>query len=57
MYTPTYTSQLNDVAKRKSHTLHNMAKIMLKENSLPKCFWDEAISCKAYLFNKYPTEV
>jgi hypothetical protein len=57
MYTPTYTSQLNDVAKRKNHTLHNMAKIMLKEKSLPKCFWDEAISCKAYLFNKYPTEV
>jgi len=55
-FTVDYSSQQKGVAERKNRTILDMTRTMLKEKSLPKKFWKEAVVCTAYLLNRYPTK-
>lgn len=50
--TASYSPQQNGVAERKTRTLVEMARCMLKNKSLPDVFWAEAIACAAYIINR-----
>ena len=45
------TLQQNGVIKRKNRTLKEIARTMLCENNLPKCFWGKAINIACYVIN------
>ena len=53
---PPYTPQKNGIAERKSRTIMNMVRSMLKGKNLPKEFWGEAVSTATYILNKCPTK-
>ena len=46
------TPQKNGVVERKNHILKEMARTMLCENNLLKCFWGEAINIACYVINR-----
>ena len=52
-----YTPQQNGVAKKKNHSLKEMANCLLQSKGLSLCFWVEAISCANYIVNWIPTNV
>ncbi|CAL9028348.1 unnamed protein product [Prunus brigantina] len=54
--TAAYTPQQNGIAERKNRTILEMTRSMLKEKSLPKQFWAEAVQCSVYLLNRCPTK-
>ena len=54
--TATYTSQQNEVSKRKNKTIMEMARCMLFEKEMPKAFWVEAINTVVFLQNGLPTK-
>ena len=45
------TPQQNGVIERKNRTLQEMARTMLKDHSLPTCFWCEAVNTACYVQN------
>ena len=47
--------QQNGVVERKSRTILEMVKSMLKSKRLPKKLWAEAVGCAVYLSNRSPT--
>ena len=51
-----YTPQQNGVAERKNRSLMEMARCMVKSQSLPHSFWLEAIMCATYVLNRCPTK-
>ena len=52
-----YTPQQNGVAERKNRSLMEMARCMVKSQTLPHSFfWLEAIMCTAYVLNMCPTK-
>ena len=55
-HTVPYIPQQNGVAKRKNHTLKEMANYMLQSKGLSLCFWVEAINCANYIVNHTPTK-
>ena len=46
------TPQQNGIVERKNHILKEMARIMLCENNLSKCFWGEVINIACYVINR-----
>lgn len=52
--TASYTSQHNDLVKRRNITLINMTRSMLKEKNLPHTLYGEAIVTSAYVLNRCP---
>lgn len=46
------TPQQNGVVERKNRTIQEMARSMLKEISLPKYFWAEAVNTSCYILNR-----
>ncbi|GKV37173.1 hypothetical protein SLEP1_g45232 [Rubroshorea leprosula] len=54
--TVSYTPQQNGIAERKNRTVMEMARCMLAEKKLPKCFWAEAVYTAVYLLNGLPTK-
>src|SRR4051812_45106247 len=46
------TPQQNGVVERKNRVLEELARTMLNEGSLPKYFWDDAISTACYVLNR-----
>jgi len=46
------TPQQNGVVERKNRSLEELARTMLNENHLPKCFWTDAISTTCYVLNR-----
>jgi len=46
------TPQKNDVMERKNRSLEELARTMLSESSLPKYFWDDAVSTSCYVMNR-----
>jgi hypothetical protein len=55
-HTVSYTPQQNDVAKRKNHTLKEMANCMIQSKGLSLKYWVEAINCENYILNHTPTK-
>lgn len=55
-FTPAYTPQLNRIAERKNRIILNMVRSMLKDKSMLKSFWAEAIQYAFYLLNRCPTK-
>ena len=51
-----YTPQQNGVAERKNRSLMEMARCMVKSQSLPHGFWLEAVMCATYVLNRCPTK-
>ena len=51
-----YTPQQNGVAERKSMSLMEMARCMVKSQFLPHAFWLEAVMCATYVLNRCPTK-
>ena len=47
-----YTPQQNGVVERKNRSLMEMARCMVKSQSLPHSFWLEAVMCATYVLNK-----
>jgi len=56
-HTIPYTSQQNDVAERKNHTLKKMANCMHQSKGLSLKFLAKAINCANYIVNHTPTNV
>ncbi|GKV17137.1 hypothetical protein SLEP1_g27679 [Rubroshorea leprosula] len=54
--TVSYTPQQNGIAERKNRTIMEMARCMLAEKKLPKCFWAKAVYTAVYLLNGLPTK-
>ncbi|KAJ0566077.1 putative RNA-directed DNA polymerase [Helianthus annuus] len=54
--TAPYTPQHNGVVKRKNRTIMGLARSMLFEKQVPKCFWAEAVSTAVYTMNRSPTK-
>ncbi|MCO5611217.1 hypothetical protein L7F22_065468 [Adiantum nelumboides] len=50
-----YTAQQNGVVERKNRSLMEMARCMLKANSLPHKLWMEAVRWAAHVLNGCPT--
>jgi hypothetical protein len=50
-HTIPYTPQQNGVAKRKNHTLKEMANCMIQSKGLSLKYWAEAIDCANYIVN------
>ena len=46
------TAQKNGVIERKNRTLQEMARTMLNENNLPKCFWVKVVNTFCYVLNR-----
>ena len=46
------TPQQNGVVERKNRTLEEMARTMLCAKSLPRYFWDEAVSTACFIVNR-----
>jgi hypothetical protein len=44
--------QQNGVVERKNHTLVEMARTMLDEHKIARCFWVDAISTACYISNR-----
>lgn len=55
-FTTTYTPQQNGVAERKNETIVELARSMLKDKGLSKCYWDEAVATTVSLMNRFPTK-
>lgn len=51
-----YTPQQNGVSERRNRTVMEMARCMLHEKELPKCFWAEAANTAVFLQNRLPTK-
>src|SRR3989337_2160683 len=51
-YSAPYTPQQNGVAKRKNHTLVEMARSMLDEYKSPHSFWVEAVNTACHASNQ-----
>ena len=54
--TTSYTPQQNRVAERKNRTIVKLARSMVKDKGLPKCYWAEAVATTMYLMNRFPTK-
>jgi len=52
--TTLYTSQHNDVAKRKNRTLVEMVNAMLISSNLSNNLWGDAILFACYILNRIP---
>ena len=55
-HTVPYTPQKNGVAKRKNHTLKEMANCMIQFKGFSLKYWVEAINCENYIVNHTPTK-
>nr|KYP72805.1 Retrovirus-related Pol polyprotein from transposon TNT 1-94 [Cajanus cajan] len=53
--TVSYTPEQNGVSERKNRTVMEMARCLIAEKKLPKCFWAEAVYTAVYLLNRLPT--
>jgi hypothetical protein len=51
-----YTPQQNSVVERKNCTLKEMANCMIQSNELSLKYWEKAINCANYIFNRTPTK-
>ncbi|GJT40566.1 retrovirus-related pol polyprotein from transposon TNT 1-94 [Tanacetum coccineum] len=47
-----HTPQSNGVVERKNRTLQEMSRTMLNEQSLPNCFWCNAVDTSTYILNR-----
>ena len=56
-HTVPYTPQQNGVAKRKNHTLKELANCMIQSKGLSLQYLAEAINCANYIVNHTPTKV
>ena len=54
-YTCRYTPQQNGVAERKNRVIAEIARCMLNEKNMPRCFWADAVFTAVYLINRSPT--
>lgn len=54
-YTAAYSPQQNGVAERRNRYLIEMAKTMLLDSNLDKCYWAEAVNRATYLQNILPS--
>ena len=54
--TTPYTPQHNGVVERKSRTIMNKVRSMLKGKNLPKAIWGEAVVTTTYVLNRCPTQ-
>ncbi|KAI5343804.1 hypothetical protein L3X38_011680 [Prunus dulcis] len=52
--TVAYSPQQNGVAERKSRTIVEMSKTIMKEKKLPYKFWGEAVNTAVYIQNRCP---
>ncbi|GKV21544.1 hypothetical protein SLEP1_g31514 [Rubroshorea leprosula] len=50
------TAVIQTKTERKNRTVMEMARCMLAEKKLPKCFWAEAVYTAVYLLNGLPTK-
>ncbi|BBM97607.1 hypothetical protein Mp_1g06970 [Marchantia polymorpha subsp. ruderalis] len=50
-----YTPQQNGVAEWKNRHILEVARAMLNEKHMPKCYWAEAVACAICLMNRTPT--
>nr|KYP36208.1 Copia protein [Cajanus cajan] len=55
--TVSYTPEQNGVSERKNRTIKKMARCLIAEKKLPKCFWAEIVYTAVYLLNRIPTRV
>jgi len=46
------TPQQNGVVERKNKSLEELARTILNESSMPKCFWADAVSTTCYVMNR-----
>ncbi|WVZ01111.1 hypothetical protein V8G54_027180 [Vigna mungo] len=53
--TAPYTPQHNGLAERRNRTIMNMVRSLLKEKSITRELWGEAIATSVYLLNRCPT--
>ena len=53
--TAPYTPQQNGVCERKNRTIMNMVRSVLKQSSVPKSFWPEAVAWSIHVLNKCPS--
>lgn len=53
-FTASYTSDQNDVVKKKSGTVVELTRIMLTAKYLPNSFWAEAVATVVFLLNISP---
>lgn len=54
-FTAGYSPQQNGVAERRNRHLIEMARCMLLDAGMEKCYWPEAVNTAAYLQNVLPT--
>lgn len=50
------TPEQGGVSERRNLTLLEIARCILKQASLPDCFWAEAVDFADYLVNRLPTK-
>ena len=53
--TTRYTPQHNGVVERKTQSIMNMARCMLREKKLSNSYWVEGVSTTMYVLNRSPT--
>ena len=46
------TPQQNDVVERKNRSLEELARTILNDSGLPKCFWADAVRTACYVINR-----
>ena len=56
-FTCRYTPQQNGVAERKNRVIAEIARCMLNEKNMPRCFWADAMLTTVYLINRTPTTI
>ncbi|WVY95704.1 hypothetical protein V8G54_027855 [Vigna mungo] len=54
--TAPHTPQHNGLAERRNRTILNMARCMIKEKSVARFLWGEAVATSAYVLNRCPTK-
>ena len=52
-----YTPHQNGVVERKNRSLKEMETCMMEDKTLPPKFWDEAIKCSSYIYNRVPHNI
>ncbi|MCO5557439.1 hypothetical protein L7F22_011003 [Adiantum nelumboides] len=54
-FTCRYTPQQNGVAERKNRHIVEVARALMAEKNVPRCYWAKAVSTAMYIMNKTPT--
>ena len=51
------TPQQNDLSEHKNRRLLEVARALMLNSNVPKCFWGDAILTACYLINRVPSQV